>query len=153
VSEIRQLAIFTFLLVPSILAAIAAVSLLADTVSSFPRFFAGFTMSVFGLVLCIVLPCGIFLALMHVGMNRERVHLVSLVVFGLVIALSAAWSVASWSHGEKYQGYGTTWVLAAFNAATAVLLFVPLVANWRRPGFSPGHSSISASTYDAALRE
>lgn len=113
----------------------AAVSAFAGTLSSFPFLFAGVTMSVFGLFLYIVLPFAVFLTLMRVGRNRERVHWASLAVFGLVAALCASWFVAAWSYGEKYQGYGATYFLAALNAATAILVILPFIANRRRPTF------------------
>jgi hypothetical protein len=144
-SETRQLALATALLLPSILAAMTIVSYFTKTVSSFPLVVAalgmsvfGLAMSVFGLVLYFALPFAIFRALVHVGKNAHRVHALAIVLFGLTVVLGIVWIVVSWSYGEKYQGHVVTLTLAALNGATALFLFLCLIANRRHPSFQSG---------------
>jgi hypothetical protein len=66
------------------------------------------------------------------------VHALAIVLFGLTVVLGIVWIVVSWSYGEKYQGHVVTLTLAALNGATALFLFLCLIANRRHPSFQSG---------------
>ena len=135
-TEETRVGIAAVMLVPGIVAAIAAATLVFGTFSAFPLMLAALGLAAAGLLVYFAVPIVVFVALVQLSRKRGRLHPASLATLVIVAALSCAWFVISWSYGEQHQGVSTTIAFAWLNVATGAILAVYGVACRRRPSFS-----------------